>query len=69
MKDIMECPKCKSKKVFRYRLDSDWSRDVYYKPANDEELYSENELKSSVPDIDVYHCLNCSHLFDLFSLM
>ena len=67
MEDIIECPKCKSKKIFRYSLDSDWSRSMYYRPANDEELYTEDELESKAPDIDVYHCLECDHLFDVCS--
>ena len=62
--EIVRCPKCGSVKIFQFRLDADWSRNCRYTPVNDEDLYSEDELKSSRPDVDIYHCLGCNHLFE-----
>lgn len=62
--DVIRCPKCGSGKVFRFQLDQDWSRDGDYWPVNDEELYTEEELKSVKPDIYIYHCLHCDELFN-----
>lgn len=62
------CPICGSKKVFKFRLDSDWgSGSGDYSTVNGNEHYTEEELEYDGfdrPDIVVYHCGDCDHLFD-----
>lgn len=65
-KEIL-CPKCKSKKIFKFRMDSDWasgSGDYCY--VNEKSNYTQEELKFDSfdrPDIEVFHCLDCNKLF------
>lgn len=68
MSDIIICPKCGSKKIFRLRLDSDWAGGAgdYY-PINLDEYYTAEELELDSfnrPDILVYHCRNCWYLWE-----
>ena len=61
------CPKCQSKRIFKYRLDSDWTMAGDYYPMNSDEFYSKEELNYDSydkPDIEIYHCLDCKHLFE-----
>ena len=62
------CPKCNSKRIFKFRLDSDWASGAGdYLPVNSEEYYTTQEIKFDSfdrPDIDIYHCLDCGALFE-----
>ena len=65
---MTKCPQCGSTKVFRYRLDSDWAHGIgdYY-PVNDRAEYTSREWDmnaSDAPDIEIYHCLYCDHLWE-----
>lgn len=57
-----------SNKVFRLRIDSDWNSGMgdYY-PVNSRSEYTENEWNmdaSDRPDISVYHCRSCDHMWE-----
>ena len=62
------CPVCESKKIFKFRLDSDWaSGSGDYYTVNPDENYTEEELKYDSfdrPDIEVYHCGDCGNIFE-----
>lgn len=62
------CPVCRSTRVFRLRIDSDWNSGMgdYY-PVNSRSEYTENEWNmdaSDRPDISVYHCRSCDHMWE-----
>lgn len=61
------CPNCGSKRIFLFRLDSDWASGAgNYEPVNDEQYYTKEELNYDSfdrPDIEVFHCLDCDKLF------
>ena len=67
----IECPKCKSKKIFHLRIDSDWGSGIgNYIPVNSKKEYSHNELELDSydrPDISVYHCRRCDYLWDFYN--
>ena len=61
------CPECNSKRVFIFRLDSDWGEGMgdYY-TINDEECYPKEEYQLDSydrPDIHVCHCRECGHIW------
>jgi hypothetical protein len=63
-----ECPYCGGKKIFKFRLDSDWAYGAgdYY-AVNDDQYYTEEEFKYDSfdrPDIAVYHCRECNEIFN-----
>lgn len=62
------CPTCGSKKVFHFRLDSDWANGLGdYEPVNDRSEYTDAEWEMDAtdrPDIDVFHCLQCDNIWD-----
>jgi len=64
----LKCPYCGSHKIFQFRLDSDWAYGSGdYNHINDDKYYTEEELNYDSfdrPDIEVYHCGDCGHLFD-----
>ena len=64
----LKCPYCGSHKIFQFRLDSDWAYGSGdYNHVNDHKYYTEEELNYDSfdrPDIDVYHCGDCGHIFD-----
>lgn len=61
------CPECGSKRVFYLRIDSDWCYGVgTYEPINDKEDYTDEEWNYDAcnrPDIDLFHCRNCHHMW------
>lgn len=61
------CPKCKSKRIFKFRMDSDWaSGSGDYSYVNEENNYTEEELEYDSfdrPDVEVFRCLDCGKLF------
>lgn len=63
----LKCPYCGSHKLFKFQLDSDWASGAGdYNPVNDDKYYTEEELNYDSfdrPDIEVYHCADCNHLF------
>lgn len=64
---MIVCPNCKSTTVFLLRIDSDWCSGLgdYY-PINDRTEYTEKEWNmdaSDRPDIEVYHCRTCGHIW------
>ena len=64
----LKCPYCGSHKLFKFRLDSDWASGAGdYNAVNDDKYYTKEELNYDSfdrPDIEVYHCADCNHLFD-----
>ena len=62
------CPKCGSKKIFRFKLDSDWSYGLgMYEPVNERENYTDTEYRYDAcdrPDIDLCHCRSCDALWE-----
>ena len=64
---MIVCPNCKSTTVFLLRIDSVWCAglgDSY--PINDRTEYTEKEWNmdaSDRPDIEVYHCRTCGHIW------
>jgi len=68
MENAVKCPNCNSYRIFGLRIDSDWAYGCgNYSPKNNNELYTEKELKydpTDRPDIDICHCLNCHILFE-----
>lgn len=66
--DTIRCPYCNSARVFELRIDSDWGSGIgNYYPANDENNYTMDDLKLDSydrPDIDIYHCLSCGHIWE-----
>lgn len=68
------CPKCGSNRIFKFRLDSDWASEAGdYEPVNiydedkNKDIYTKEEMKYDSfdrPDIEIFHCLNCQHLFE-----
>lgn len=62
------CPECGSKKVFLFRLDSDLGNGMGdYNPVNDQAEYTDEEWKMDAcdrPDIELFHCLQCDHLWE-----
>lgn len=64
----IKCPYCGSHKIFQFRLDSDWATGCGdYNSVNDDKYYTEEELNYDSfdrPDIEVYQCGDCGHLFD-----
>ena len=68
--DIIKCPRCNSKRIFELRIDSDWGSGIgNYYPANEDEdsVYTKKDLQLDSydrPDIDLYHCLNCGHIWE-----
>lgn len=67
-REEIKCPICQSKKIFKFRLDSDWaSGSGDYSTVNSNENYTDEELKYDSfdrPDIEVYHCGNCGFVFE-----
>jgi hypothetical protein len=64
---MKRCSKCNSVKVFRLRIDSDYTSSGYYEPVNDDENYTEEELAydgSDKPDIDLLCCDTCGHMWE-----
>jgi hypothetical protein len=68
MNNNVLCVKCKSLRIFKIRIDSDWSAGAGdYNPVNGEDNYTAEELKYDAwdrPDIDMYHCLDCDHIWE-----
>lgn len=64
----LKCPCCGRKKIFKFRLDSDWATGAGdYSPVNDDKYYTSEELNFDSfdkPDIDIYHCRDCNTLFE-----
>ena len=64
----LKCPCCGSKKIFKFRLDSDWASGAGdYSAVNENEHYTEEELNYDSfdrPDVEVYHCGECNHFFE-----
>lgn len=61
------CPNCNSTNIFLLRIDSDWCSGLgdYY-PINDRTEYTKKEWNmdaSDRPDIEVYHCRSCGHMW------
>ena len=69
-----ECPKCGNNKIFHFRLDSDWASgagDYDAVNVNGEDggknIYTKEELEYDSydrPDIDIFYCRACGHLFE-----
>ena len=61
------CPLCGSKKIFKFRLDSDWaSGSGDYTIVNSDENYTDEELNYDSfdrPDIEIHHCGECNYMF------
>lgn len=59
----MTCPKCGSKKIFRFRLDSDWASGAgCYNMVNDKSEYSVDEQQYDASyrlDLVVFQCREC----------
>lgn len=66
--DIERCPRCNSSRIFELRIDNDWGAgNGSYYPINDDEEYTEDDLKLDSydrPDIDLYHCLKCGYMWE-----
>lgn len=64
----IKCPYCNSKRVFKFRLDSDWATGSgNYEPATEETNFTKEELNYDSfdrPSVDVYHCLDCGRIFE-----
>lgn len=64
----LKCPYCNSKRIFKFRLDSDWAMGAGdYGPATEETNFTKEELDYDSfdrPSIDVYHCLDCGRIFE-----
>ena len=64
----IKCPMCSSKKIFKFRLDSDWaSGSGDYFAINKDDNYTKEELNYDSfdrPDIEVYHCGDCGKIFE-----
>ena len=62
-----KCPYCGSKKIFKFRLDSDWATGSGdYGPVNEDQYYTKEELQYDSfdrPDIEIYHCGDCGEFF------
>jgi len=70
------CPRCKSRKIFKLKIDNDWGSGVGdYSPQNVyglnkteiKKIYSKEELNYDSydrPDIELYHCRECDKFFD-----
>lgn len=56
---MIECPDCKSNKIYKVRHDSDWGgTNVMYR-ANPNECYGSDELQEEYGDINFYACDSC----------
>lgn len=72
--DVIKCPCCNSARVFELRIDSDWGGGIgNYFPVNDKDEdneYTKEDLELDSfdrPDIDLYHCLNCDHMWEKYN--
>lgn len=64
MKDVY-CPYCRSMTVYRFRLGSDWGGNPEYEKVNKDVSYEEYEaVCGERPDMEVYHCRRCGHIFE-----
>ena len=64
----VQCPYCKSKRIFKFRLNSDWAMGAgNYEPATEETNFTKEELDYDSfdrPSINVYHCLDFGRIFE-----
>ena len=67
-KQVKRCPKCDSSRIFSLRIDCDWGGPIgNYYPVNDPAEYTQEDLMLDCfdrPDVWVYHCLNCDHMWE-----
>lgn len=65
---MVQCPDCGSTKVFRLRIDSDWSYGAGdYEPVNERSEYTEEEWNMDAcdrPDIELFHCRDCHRMWE-----
>lgn len=62
------CPYCGSKKIFKFRMDSDWASGAGdYNAINDSKYYTKEEFEYDSfdrPDVEIFHCGECNHFFE-----
>lgn len=63
--DSTVCPYCGSKRIFHFRLDSDWGSGIgdYY-PVNEQSEYVDDDVDAERPDIEILHCRNCGGVWN-----